>query len=112
MDHTIICDELSAAAETIVRERIDLAEERAKTDGVPFVAAYLRVRFDELGARMSVVGDSTKHSREHLYSIMGGYRPLSEKAIVAISSTYPDITVPELFMVIAVANVAKARGDA
>ena len=111
MDHTFICDELIGAAETLVRERIDAAEERAKTDVIPFVAAYLRNRFEELGAKTSVVGDTTKHSREHLYMIFAGNRPLSDKAAVAISETYPDITLAELFAVVAIANIAKARSD-
>ena len=99
------CDEIVTAIDVIIRPRIDLVSEMMQETGLPFAAAYIKYRFDEIGAKVSVISDVTGHSREHLYYILKGTRPLSDKAASAISQAYPDISRSELAGVVAVAAI-------
>lgn len=99
------CDEIVTAIDAIIRPRMDIVADMMNETGLPFTAAYIKYRFDEIGARVSVISDVTGHSREHLYFILKGSRPLSSKAAVAISQAYPDISRSELAGIMAVAAI-------
>lgn len=112
MSYPSLCDELTFALSAHVEQRIPAAVRRANKEKVSFTAAYLRNRLDEIGGRASAVGDNSGYSREQIYYIVNGKRPLTARAAVAFSETYPDIPVSELIAVTALANYWKAVEDA
>lgn len=105
----LVSDEIVTALETIVRPRADAAQEFMQANSVEFVPAYLKLRFEELGVRPSVIFDQTGHSREHIYYILKGKRSLSRGAAEAISKTYPDITLAELSGIVAMSMLEEMR---
>lgn len=106
--HALVCDEIVNAIDTLIRPRIDVIQDQIDA-GKPLVAAYLQYRFDEIGARVSVVSDRTGHSSVHLYMVLNGRRTLSDRAAEAITQTYPDISVVELAGLRALVMVEKLK---
>lgn len=110
-DIALNCDMLATAVEAIVRPRAERVQDLMNSAGLPFPSAYLKLRFEELGARVSVVSDVTGHSREHLYLVMSGARPLSNAAAVAITKAFPDITMAELMAINAIRFIQESADD-
>lgn len=103
----LISDELQMVGDTTVRARLDMIENEMDGEG-SLTAAYLKHRMAELHISAIKLADACGVTRQYVYKVLRGEKPLSDDMIRSISAA-TDITDAELAYVSAIQTLRGVR---
>lgn len=102
-----ISDELQLTGDTTVRARLDMVQ-AGMAAGDSLMAAYLKHRMDELHISAIKLAEACGVTRQYVYKVLRGEKPLSDDMIRSISGSTV-ITDTELAYVAAIQTLIEVR---